>query len=210
MRRIPILATLVVTAAVTIMIGLGIWQLERARWKNRLLTELSHAQTLPTVDLDRVIEGGTDLSALAFRRARVTCRAQYVVPAARAGRSLADVPGQVFMVPCRPGAGGLEGRLQVNAGWAPRHDAVRRISLAGPVAGTLGTVERQGPIILTAASARPPLEASAPPSLASIPNNHLFYAFQWFFFAVAAAVIYAIALRRRLPRADRAPKSARP
>jgi surfeit locus 1 family protein len=197
MRRIPILATVVVVAAVAIMVGLGIWQLQRAAWKQRLLAELSEAQALPPVDLDRVIEGGTDLSVFAFRRARVSCRAHHVVPAPRAGRSLADVPGQVFMVPCRPGAGGLEGRLQVNAGWAPRHDAVQRISLVGPVAGTLGTVEGQEPIILTAAAARPPLEPSQPPSIENIANNHLFYAFQWFFFAAAAVVIYVLALRRR-------------
>jgi surfeit locus 1 family protein len=30
-----------------------------------------------------------------------------------------------------------------------------------------------------------------------VPNNHLLYAIQWFFFALAAAVIYVLALRRR-------------
>ena len=37
---------------------------------------------------------------------------------------------------------------------------------------------------LNAAEPRPP-----------IPNNHLFYAIQWFFFAAVAVLIYALALR---------------
>ena len=48
------------------------------------------------------------------------------------------------------------------------------------------------------------LEPSARPSLASIPNNHRFYAAQWFFFAFAALVIYLLALRKRLKGEDRA------
>src|SRR3546814_7035242 len=45
-----------------------------------------------------------------------------------------------------------------------------------------------------------PVSSLAPsglPSAEGIPNNHLFYAFQWFFFAAAATVIYALALMRR-------------
>ena len=43
----------------------------------------------------------------------------------------------------------------------------------------------------------PGLEASAPPSLDSIPNNHRSYAIQWFLFAGIAALIYGLALRQR-------------
>ena len=58
-------------------------------------------------------------------------------------------------------------------------------------------VEEDGPIVLTSARASPPLQPSAPPSIGDIPNNHLGYAFQWFFFAAAALVIYLLALRGR-------------
>jgi cytochrome oxidase assembly protein ShyY1 len=51
---------------------------------------------------------------------------------------------------------------------------------------------------LVAASPPPGLEPSAPPSLASIPNNHRSYALQWFSFAAIALIIYALALRKRL------------
>ena len=50
---------------------------------------------------------------------------------------------------------------------------------------------------LVAASAPPGLEPSAEPSLSSIPNNHRFYALQWFAFALIALVIYGLAVRKR-------------
>ncbi len=60
------------------------------------------------------------------------------------------------------------------------------------------------PMIVSAVPA-PGLQASAPPA-AEAPNNSLSYAFQWFFFAVAAAVIYGLALRRR--QREKLPPSA--
>jgi surfeit locus 1 family protein len=41
------------------------------------------------------------------------------------------------------------------------------------------------------------LAANAAPDPADLPNNHLAYAGQWFFFALTALVIYVLALRRR-------------
>jgi len=41
------------------------------------------------------------------------------------------------------------------------------------------------------------LAANARPDPNDIPNNHLAYAVQWFFFALVALVIYALALRKR-------------
>ena len=49
-----------------------------------------------------------------------------------------------------------------------------------------------------------PVGASSPlaaPDPRDLPNNHLAYAGQWFFFALTALVIYILALRRRSTRA---------
>jgi cytochrome oxidase assembly protein ShyY1 len=197
MRRVPVIPTLIVAAAVATMIGLGIWQLHRATWKEALLAEYSQAMTLPAVDLDPLLANGRPLPAISFRRVLVTCEARDVAVDVRAGRSAADVPGQAYYVLCRPGASGPAGRLRVNAGWADQPDAVARLSLHGIVAGRLSLVGEDGPITLTAATARPPLAPSQPPGLDNIPNNHLLYALQWFFFALTAAVIYVLALRKR-------------
>ena len=197
MRRPPVLPTTVVAGAVAVMIALGVWQLQRAAWKERLLAEYAGAAALPIVDLDPLLDGDGPVPTLSFRRALITCAARDVEPEIRTGRSAADVPGQVYLIPCRPGAAGLAGRIRVNAGWAEGPDAVRRLSLGGIVAGRLGLVEAEGPVTLTAATAAPPLAPGQPTSIENIPNNHLLYALQWFFFALAAAAIYALALRKR-------------
>ncbi|HYN47110.1 MAG TPA: SURF1 family cytochrome oxidase biogenesis protein [Allosphingosinicella sp.] len=197
MRRLPLVPTLIVAAAVLTMIGLGIWQLQRAQWKERLLAQYAAAARMPALDLDPLLDGEGPLPPFAFRRALVTCRADNVAAVPRTGRSATDLPGQVFIVPCHPGADGLAGRLTVNAGWAPRFDAVDRLTLNGIVAGRIGAVGEDGAIVLTAATPVPPLAPSQPASIETIANNHLLYAAQWFFFAAAAALIYLLALRRR-------------
>ncbi|WP_166042255.1 SURF1 family protein [Sphingosinicella sp. YJ22] len=197
MRRLPVLPTIIAAAAVAVMIGLGLWQVQRAAWKERMLAELAVAQNQPAVDLDPLLGPDMPERPIAFRRALVSCSARDAEVSARAGRSLAGASGYAFYVPCRPGEPGWAGRLQVNAGWSQRPDAVKRLSLPATVAGVIGTTEPGQPIILTAAQPQAPLEASAPPRIEDIPNNHLAYAGQWFLFALAAAVIFVLALRRR-------------
>ncbi len=196
--RFPILPTLVVAAAVATMIALGIWQLQRADEKARIIAGYTQAQTMPALDLDPLLaRGANPMPPLAFRRVLVTCTARDVEPALRGGRSEDGAGGYSYFVPCRPGAPGLAGRIQVNAGWSAMPDGDLRVSASGLVAGRLGAVADGRPIILTAASASPPLVPSAAPSVAEISDNHLFYALQWFFFAVAAGLIYVLALRLR-------------
>lgn len=200
MKRWPVIPTIIVAAAMAVMIGLGVWQLQRAGWKDRLLAELAAAESLPAVDLDPLL-GGDPPANLAFRRALVTCAAPLPAPELRAGRNLAGQSGYSAFVACRPGASGWAGRLQVNAGWAGRSDQSLRVALPRTVAGRIGTVEPDGPIILTAAEASSGLQPSAPARIEDIPNNHLAYAFQWFFFAATAGLIYVLTLRRRRPPA---------
>lgn len=196
MKRLPILATLVVAAAVAVMIGLGVWQLQRAAWKDRLLAELEAIQSLPPLDLDQAL-AASEAPALAFRRARITCSAREATASPRAGRNRRGVTGYSYFIPCRPGAEGLAGRIQINAGWSQQPNSLLRLNADEIVAGRIGTAEQEGPIILTADAAIGPLEPSAAPSVDQIPNNHLAYAFQWFFFAGTAALIFLLALRRR-------------
>lgn len=196
--RLPVLPTLIVALAAATMIGLGIWQLERAQWKEKLLADYAAAAALPAVDLDPLFDRGVPPTLpLAYRRVLVSCRFGAALPEMRAGHNAQDETGYAHLVPCRPGAAGLAGRLLVNIGWSPGPDASVRAPTGGLVAGRLGAVPDDGPVMLVSAAAQPPLQPAAAPSLAEIPNNHLFYAFQWFFFAAAAAIIYLLALRRR-------------
>ncbi len=207
MRRLPLIPTIIVAAAVAVMIALGIWQLQRAEWKDRLVADYAVAAAMPALDLDPLLDNDpATLPPLAFRRVLITCNANDVAPLLRGGRSRDGRGGYAWLVPCRPGADGLAGRILVNAGWSPMPGHGRRMSLGGIVAGQLGAVRDGEPITLTSATASAGLAPAAAPSIDEIPRNHRAYAVQWFAFALIALVIYLIALRARRRRPELPPE----
>ena len=103
-------------------------------------------------------------------------------------------PGYVHIIDCATGAEGPG--MSVEVGWSKEPNA-KVIWAGGPVSGIIGP-DRHTRMRLVAGSSPPGLEPSAPPSVASIPNNHRSYALQWFSFALIALVIYVLALRKRL------------
>lgn len=191
MKRIPLLPTLIVALAVAAMIGLGIWQLHRAEWKKELLALYQANAGLPPIAFPAVPTRSDE--RLLFRRATAFCLgpASWTV---RAGRNRAGQSGWSHTALCRTGAEGPG--VAVDLGWSSSDVAPRNYK-GGPVSGVIGS-DRKHILLLVADRAAPGLEPSAPPSMAEIPNNHLAYAVQWFLFAAVAAVIYVLALRRRL------------
>lgn len=190
-RRLPLLPTIIVAAAAAVMIGLGIWQLQRAQWKDRLLAQYQRAQTLPPITWPTVPLRTEQLPL--FRHATGVCL-RPVGKRAVAGENLAGEPGYVQIVDCTTGAEGPG--MSVEVGWAKDPNA-KSSWAGGPVSGTIAP-DRRTRMRLVAATPAPGLQRSAPPSLSSIPNNHRFYAVQWFAFAVIALVIYTLAVRKRL------------
>lgn len=182
--RLPVVPTLMVAAMVPVMIGLGIWQLHRAEWKESLLADLSVAPTLPPVDLD-THGGQVDIN---FRRVMVTCSSPAGKPQALAGQNMMGASGFAFRVACREG-------LTAVAGWSQRPEAVLPAVPLGRVAGL--HVEAPGGDLVYLDTAVSPLERAAPPSIDTIPNNHRAYAVQWFLFAAILGVIYAVYVGRR-------------
>ena len=194
-KRIPIAATLIVLVAVAAMIGLGIWQLQRARWKESLLALYAKAETLPPIAFPTAPTADSQLPL--FRHATGDC---FRIAGQRAsdGENRAGEPGYVHVVDCVTGAEGPG--MSVEVGWSKDPNAKVNWN-GGPVSGIIAP-DRRTRMRLVAASAPPGLLPSAPPSLASIPNNHRSYALQWFAFALTALVIYGIALRQRLKSRD--------
>ena len=189
-RRIPVIPTIVVAAAVALMIGLGVWQLQRAKWKEGLLARYAAAQKLPPIAFPTV-PLKTDQLPL-FRSATGVCL-RPVAHRAMAGENRAGEPGYVQVVDCSTGAEGPG--MSVEVGWSKNPNAKVNWS-GGPVSGIIAPDRRMG-MRLVAASAPPGLEPSAPPSLDTIPNNHRSYAVQWFSFAAIALLIYGLALRKK-------------
>lgn len=190
-RRLPIVATLVVLVAVGVMIGLGIWQLHRAKWKESLLAQYSNAEKLPPITWPTAPLDSDQLPL--FRHATGMCQ-RVLGHRAVAGENLGGEPGYAHIVDCATGAEGPG--MSVEVGWSKNPNAAVNWT-GGPVSGIIGP-DRLTRMRLVAASAPPGLEPSAPPSIRSIPNNHRSYALQWFGFAAIALIIYALAVRKRL------------
>ena len=189
-RRIPLLPTIFVAAAVAVMIGLGIWQLQRAQWKERLLAQYEQAQKLPPISWPTA-PLRTDQLPL-FRYATGVCL-RPVGRRAVAGENRAGEGGYAHIVDCMTG---LEGPgMSVELGWSKDPNA--RFDWNGGLVSGIIAPDRRSVMRLVAATAPPGLQPSAPPSTSSISNNHRLYALQWFSFAAIALIIYVLALRQR-------------
>ena len=90
--------------------------------------------------------------------------------------------------------------MAVQIGWSNDPQAQVRWT-GGEVTGVIAP-DRKYRMRLVADGAAPGLQPSAMPSMDSIPNNHRLYAVQWFLFAAIAAIIYGLAVRKRLKSAD--------
>ena len=190
-RRLPVLPTVLVAAAVAVMIGLGIWQLQRAAWKEGLLDRYASAGNQPAMAWP--IMPPSDEQLPLFRQATGHCLRPEVAKAV-AGQNRSGESGYVFLIDCATGAEGPGMRVQL--GWS-KNPKARYAWSGGPVAGVIAP-DSQTRMRLVADGAPTGLEPSARPSLSVISNNHRLYAIQWFAFAAIALVIYALAVRGRL------------
>jgi cytochrome oxidase assembly protein ShyY1 len=170
------------------MIALGIWQLQRLHWKQDLLARYSAAQGLAPIPFPAEPDPS---NPPLFRHASAFC-GTVAGWRAESGRNLQDEPGWVHIATCRRGAQGRG--FHAVMGWSAKPD--NPDWKGGPVTGVIGS-DRDQIVRLVATKAAPGLQPAKPPSLKDVPNNHLFYAIQWFFFAGAAVVIYILALRKR-------------
>jgi surfeit locus 1 family protein len=178
-RRVPIFSTIIVLAAVATMIGLGFWQIGRMGEKAELLARYE-AAAKASDEVVFPLEG--DGAQGWFRRSRVTCQNLAKIEPV-AGTSLNGAKGWVQRATCTSGA-------IIDLGYT--RDITAPTWAGGEVTGVIAP----GPRLV----ADPPLAGLQPmakPDPGDLPNNHLAYAGQWFFFALTALVIYVLALRRR-------------
>jgi surfeit locus 1 family protein len=118
----PTLLTLVMLA---VLVGLGIWQLQRLAWKEALLAKLEQRldtpkqalpQTLPSKQaLERAFAGAAAktlapalkarLEAWQFRQVDIACQPMPKQLQIAAGRRLDNAPSWAFIVPCLPASG---------------------------------------------------------------------------------------------------------
>jgi surfeit locus 1 family protein len=204
-RRWPLIATILVGAAIVTMIALGVWQLQRKGEKEAMIA-LHQRNIALSAEVAFPMLAPVD-PALYFRRSTVTCL-EPIIASPRAGRDAKGASTYQMIADCRTGAEGPG--VLVSIGTHP--DPARKNDWkGGNVSGMIIPGPDQPSLIdrLTGRAvppramllADPPVPgwgASARPAPEDQPNNHLAYAVQWFIFAAAAAVIYGLALRKRL------------
>jgi cytochrome oxidase assembly protein ShyY1 len=193
-RRLPVVATIVVIGALAVLIALGVWQLKRAVWKEQLLARYAAAEKMPPVTWPTAPVKDSDLPL--FRHATGVCL-RPVGKRAVAGENRTGESGYVQIVDCATGAEGPG--MSVEVGWSKDPNIPVQWT-GGPVSGVI-VPDRFSRMRLVAASAPPGLEPSAIPSVETAssitPAGHRMYAATWFALALAALIIYIIAIMKR-------------
>lgn len=205
-RRWPVIPTIVVLCAVAAMIALGVWQLQRKGEKEALIALYERNMAMSSLVTYPKLPPVPD--AMLFRKSSVVCL-EPVRWDPRSGTDRKGNSGIRMIADCRTGAEGPGVLVDVGTSddftppkWSG--GTVQGTVVPGPEQPTLiarltgNAVPARAMLVADAPVAG--LRASAVPSGADVPNNHLAYAFQWFFFAAVALIIYALAVRRRLQR----------
>jgi surfeit locus 1 family protein len=193
MRKWPLIPTLIAALAVAVMIGLGIWQLQRKEEKEALLARYAASDNMsPTAFPSVPIAAQLPL----YRKSSVMC-IRITAWRSVSGSSASGEPGYAHLASCQTGGAEGPGAI-VAAGWSnrPANPAWQGGLMAGIIAP-----DGENLIRLVATDKVRGLELLAKPSPANIPNNHLAYAIQWFLFALAAGVIFVVATVMRLREA---------
>lgn len=203
-RRWPLLPTIFVALACATMIALGIWQIFRAQDRDRQAAiHATNSRNPEPVAFPRLPPVADDLL---YRASSITCLD--VAGWEASGGTAADgTRGFRFIASCRTGAEGPGVLVDMGVSTDPQArpqwtggQVSGRLTLAPQEAGLLGRLFRTVPPaqpLLVADRAAPGLLVSAAPDPTTQGNSSWAYAFQWFLFALAAGVIYILALRRR-------------
>ncbi len=141
-RRSVLLTTLLAAGALAILVGLGIWQLERRDWKEALVATLNERLAAPAVALPPASTWGTldpardEYLRVAFPAAFENDKETLVYTTGSSMRSDTSGPGYWVFTPARLGGG----TVMVNRGFVPegRQDAAARPE--GTVPGSVDIV----------------------------------------------------------------------
>ena len=182
--RIPILPTILVAGAIAVMIALGFWQLSRMGEKEALIAQAEQNLRMSSEAPYPLDAAGMD--EVLYRRTTIDC-AEVLSITPRAGTSERGAKGWAQRASCK--LGGSDAVVDVDIGWSLRPDPA--VWQGGEVRGTIAPGGR-----VVSANGLAGLEPLAGPDPRALPNNHLAYAGQWFFFALTALAIYILALRR--------------
>lgn len=225
-RRFPLGLTLAVIPAMTLLIGLGVWQVQRLHWKEGLIAEAEAARGLPPVPLARVKALGDRAE---FRAVLLPCamdqrpyvELQTIHDGEPGVRLIAECEGYLVdmgfvpeTISARPAVGATRAPgalvpvVTAQARRAPNPNGMEPASAGGrfyardnaAMARALKVEGPVSPLTLYAGDSAYPgwraLKPSIPP--VAFENNHLGYAATWFGLALALLGFYAAMVMRRM------------
>ena len=227
MKRFPWILTVLTVLALILLIGLGVWQVERLKWKEGLIAAADAAAAKPPAPLDQVLSEGD----LEFRKALMVCPGLASAPFIEL-QSIQDGEAGVRLISaCKPA--GADFSLLIDRGFVgdgmTARPRVVETTLPLVMVGEFRTFDRPGamspaprdgrfyardtaamakalnvtgpvrPEAVFAVTAVNPEFAALRPSAppAAFSNNHLGYAMTWFGLAIALVGFYVALLRRR-------------
>jgi surfeit locus 1 family protein len=131
-------AAITVVVCLAILIGLGVWQLQRLKWKEGILARVSALQAAPARPLADVLGAGGDLD---FVRVSLDCPDLERRPLLRLFAVRDGAPGYRLIAAC-PASGGGHSSILVDRGFvtfdqAPAAMQPGRAVLPGPIVGIL-------------------------------------------------------------------------
>ena len=192
-RRLPIIPTIIVAIAAAVMIGLGLWQLQRARLHQAELARYAAATRLPPIAFPTApVEHDP---ALMYRYATANCL-RVTGRRTSVGENQTGEPGFAIILDCATGAEGPG--MSVEVGWSKNPNAMPPWK-GGLVSGVIVPDDKRR-FRLAAAGAVPGLEPTAAPTptVKISPMRNRGYAATWCSCAAIALIIYALAVRKRM------------
>lgn len=210
----------------TILVGLGVWQVQRLEWKNQLLSEIDQAERLPAEALtdsprpfEKVSVSGTWLPLVAHYGVEVRdtpqgprMGSQLVVPLARKGKlPVLVLLGWVMdgISPALP-----SGDVQVvgyvrppeHRGWLSAGDNTRTLRFFSLDPREIGSamsvdVEPFSIVALQGGDAKGQAVSLGPIAATELPrplNNHLSYALTWFGLAATLLAVFGVWVRKHM------------
>jgi surfeit locus 1 family protein len=223
----PFGLTIAVAIALSLLVGLGVWQLQRLKWKEGLLAHIAALQHAPPRPLDEVLGAGGDLD---FVRVSFDCPDVLDRPRARL-YSLRDGEIAYRQVTACPVRSGQAASILVDLGYEDCGAPKPAPPFAGPLVGILRKPDAKSPFaapnqpdqhlwfwrdlpgMAKGLGAGPPAPVfvalehgpqpggrcrlTPAPIPTDIPNRHLEYALTWFGLAAVLAGVYAAMLFNR-------------
>jgi surfeit locus 1 family protein len=227
MNRFPWVLTLLSAVLFGLLIGLGVWQVQRLKWKEGLIAAAESQAAKPPAPLDQVLTGGD----VEFRKALFVCPGLATAPYVELQSIHEGEPGVRLISACRPVD--AEFTLLVDRGFVANDVAARprvvettlplvlvgefrRFDPPGAMtpapsdgrfyardtAAMAKALKIVGPVRPEAVYALTAVNPELPQLRPSAPpaafsNNHFGYALTWFGLAIALAGFYAALLVRR-------------